>query len=526
MRNHHSSEIEANKSPGDDDDDDDVVLTNFIVTSDSSLSIMRNKWFRKLLQRRIKPCCPTTLASRIKDQAKAMKASLVRRLMDVDNICLIADGWKNPFGDNMFGIAAVFLSDSFEICEVPLYVKVVHTHATTGDDLCSAVRQTIADGDEGYQIENKVRALTVDGGSSSMMRGARLAHIPRIYCMNHLLSLAVHDFLECEWISPLFQKCRQIMDWYQRNDADLIQFQTDDEVFEPFEGRKPTRIHSYATFTRWLTVSELLNSIVFNLNAIAAMLKHKDRARLIIPEDAHQLLHETALFMYHIRGVQLQIENADTSSFATLYSVFMNIRRYIEQQITSVTTPTDFTRALQVFYSGLHQRYIAQHLSDTHYLALMMHPIHKDLEHFTDSENSENVKERIRGVLFNSFRAWVTDHVEEVEMSTQEASYVNPLLITNQVPRRKGPEDELQQYLDTKVNPHTFSSALHWWRENMEAFPTVARFARQFLVLQGSSAFIERLWSRGKGVCTDKLSRMSDETLESLIFLKGNIDIS
>lgn len=46
MRNHHSSEIEANKSPGDDDDDDDVVLTNFIVTSDSSLSIMRNKWIR------------------------------------------------------------------------------------------------------------------------------------------------------------------------------------------------------------------------------------------------------------------------------------------------------------------------------------------------------------------------------------------------------------------------------------------------------------------------------------------------
>jgi hypothetical protein len=86
------------------------------------------------------------------------------------------------------------------------------------------------------------------------------------------------------------------------------------------------------------------------------------------------------------------------------------------------------------------------------------------------------------------------------------------------------PLRELQVYLTSALEP--FSSmpddaVIPWWKDHSVIYPTVARMARDFLVIPGSSTASERQFSSARHIGTDFRNRLSPTIFKAVQTLKG-----
>jgi hypothetical protein len=84
--------------------------------------------------------------------------------------------------------------------------------------------------------------------------------------------------------------------------------------------------------------------------------------------------------------------------------------------------------------------------------------------------------------------------------------------------RRVEKESELERYLkaDT-IEAH--ADILKWWKQNAEAYPCLARIARNYLAIPATSAPAERVFSGGADLVPDKRGSMDKETIRMCMCL-------
>ena len=74
---------------------------------------------------------------------------------------------------------------------------------------------------------------------------------------------------------------------------------------------------------------------------------------------------------------------------------------------------------------------------------------------------------------------------------------------------------------DPQISPTL--SALHWWADKYDEYPTISQLARKYLAIPVSAAASERVWSLAGNVMTAKRVSMSPETLDDIIMVKCNM---
>jgi hypothetical protein len=84
--------------------------------------------------------------------------------------------------------------------------------------------------------------------------------------------------------------------------------------------------------------------------------------------------------------------------------------------------------------------------------------------------------------------------------------------------------NEIDLYLDHAAIPpqRIDENPLEWWELNQHRFPRLAYLARRFLCIQATSAPIERVWSAGGNIVTDKRRSLSPDNVERHIFMCEN----
>jgi hypothetical protein len=83
--------------------------------------------------------------------------------------------------------------------------------------------------------------------------------------------------------------------------------------------------------------------------------------------------------------------------------------------------------------------------------------------------------------------------------------------------------EEITRYL---VDPLAIqgTNVLTWWRENKKSYPTLAKAARDILAGQASSAAVERVFSHGGDLISDKRNRLAPETVKAWMLLHSWLD--
>lgn len=67
------------------------------------------------------------------------------------------------------------------------------------------------------------------------------------------------------------------------------------------------------------------------------------------------------------------------------------------------------------------------------------------------------------------------------------------------------------------------SDPLLWWKVNENKFPPLSKVAKKYLVVQATSLASERVFSTAGDVVTSQRACLSEEHVDTLIFLKMNL---
>jgi hypothetical protein len=68
------------------------------------------------------------------------------------------------------------------------------------------------------------------------------------------------------------------------------------------------------------------------------------------------------------------------------------------------------------------------------------------------------------------------------------------------------------------------SEVLEWWKFKASKYPNLARMARDYLAIPGTSTSSERLFSSGKHLITDTRNSLSASTIQACECLKSWVD--
>ena len=79
-----------------------------------------------------------------------------------------------------------------------------------------------------------------------------------------------------------------------------------------------------------------------------------------------------------------------------------------------------------------------------------------------------------------------------------------------------GMEGDMNRYISEPVHVR---DPLQWWKYYEPRFPTLAKLARKFLCVMGTSVPSERVFSVAGLTVTDKRSQISSEFVDKIIFL-------
>ena len=84
----------------------------------------------------------------------------------------------------------------------------------------------------------------------------------------------------------------------------------------------------------------------------------------------------------------------------------------------------------------------------------------------------------------------------------------------------KNPAAQYTRYLE--ATEEEVESCIEFWGAHKEKFPALVLVAKKVLAIPASSAPVERVFSRGGIIMRPHRSRLGDEILSNLVFLKCN----
>lgn len=88
--------------------------------------------------------------------------------------------------------------------------------------------------------------------------------------------------------------------------------------------------------------------------------------------------------------------------------------------------------------------------------------------------------------------------------------------------------EEIRKYGDMKVTldgSHLDFDLLKWWQKNNTQLPLLCKLSRFIHSIPASSSPSERVFSTAGNVVTNKRSRLSPESVNSILMLKSNWDL-
>ncbi|KZT31220.1 hATC-domain-containing protein [Sistotremastrum suecicum HHB10207 ss-3] len=163
--------------------------------------------------------------------------------------------------------------------------------------------------------------------------------------------------------------------------------------------------------------------------------------------------------------------------------------------------------------------------TEYYYFATLLDPNFKDVLFKTGKNEEIFCEEWVRGChesfvkTYNTeYSAGATHSRQEVNNVARELDEFEQLLesrFADDEPTVEEEDDEIKTYLREgrakKVNP------LEWWKKNKKEFPRLARMARDFLAIPGSSVSVERSFSIGRDLVSLRRASLSESTIREMM---------
>jgi predicted small metal-binding protein len=280
--------------------------------------------------------------------------------------------------------------------------------------------------------------------------------------------------------------------------------------------------------TRFSTVYIMLNTFIMVYNELPSALSNTQRQNYLKVNQNE--LEQVTRYLKHFHDV---IEKLSCEQTPTLHLVLPYKQLLIDR---STRDDDDHLSLVQL------KNYVSEHLKDywvvhdVHYIAMLLHP---NLKNFHLMPNKKKHALDLLQLELDKLLDSAVVHPLRTTISNKEKNKVKKNVHLphsldeifdvpddeNYLQKPSIEKSEIDLYLTDEARVDNNMNLLMYWNSNKTVYPNLARIAKRILSIPATNTSVERLFSHSGNTITNRRTRLDDEKVNSLLFIKRNMRV-
>ncbi|KAF7358612.1 Dimer-Tnp-hAT domain-containing protein [Mycena sanguinolenta] len=248
---------------------------------------------------------------------------------------------------------------------------------------------------------------------------------------------------------------------------------------------------------------------------------------LLLTQEDWKLLDELQKILQPFTKVTLQMSKSSTPTLPWVIPMYENMLEHLRVHVEKNDLTLSLREAASAGLVKLEQYYEKARRCQFNIIATILHPS-LGLSWF--GKYGEDRKNHAKILFTHAYESYkkIYDNEKARAKPTQEprpgqtSSFLANICAFDDDDMGKTSTSELDLFF-AAFRTHgrgSFDAPLLWWKEYEHRFPVVARMARDFLAIPGTSVSVERLFSRSRHLCHEARGSMKAKTISEAMFTK------
>ena len=499
------------------------------------MSIVDGVGFRHLLQSLnpgYKIPCRNTVTKYLHKLYDDEKVKVVSAMKDL-SINVTSDIWTSVSNDGYISFTGHFIDNNWNLCAKTLASRhIVDRH--TGRNIASALNRIAAD----FEIED-IPCLITDN-ASNMTLAAKEAGLKHSGCFAHTLQLCIEDGLKISSLSKALGASRRLVAHFNRSVLStqaLRQKQCSDSgdsnALKLIQDVQTRWNSSYFMMDRLLKLRVPVYAVLFD----DQITNKSDRASLDIKDCHWQILEKVCPVLKPFVDATEILSKEDLPTGSAVYILLHDL---MTQHLVSTELDAGIVSDLKTkIKEGLMKRFnlksdgtpMDSALKSPLLVAMALDPRFKQLKILSPPQR-DSLHQTIVEMLEQGASGSTSLEPENVPTIKQEPDNDEPVskkpkpfftCLTGDICDLTESSTAEKELNDFCVEPVRIPNPLDWWKMSEKRYPAVAKLAKAYLSIPGTSVPSERVFSVAGMTLTKLRSNLDPDTLDEIIFLNKNL---
>ncbi|XP_054592246.2 E3 SUMO-protein ligase ZBED1-like [Nothobranchius furzeri] len=503
------------------------AIAGFICKDMRPYSVVENEGFKRLMKV-AEPQYVMVSRKRLSEEVipnmyQSVKENVKSKLQSAERVGITTDTWTSVATESYMSLTTHYIDEEWNLnsyVSQTTEVETDHRSASLAEMLTAAIEE--------WGLMSKDPAMVTDN-AANMIRAVEMIGLTYIGCFAHIINLASQTGL----------KLRHIVTFFHRST-------TASRILKEKQKLLQLKQHKLTidVVTRWNSALEMLERFLEQQPAISAALLSPEVRRN--EKDLCSLKEEDITdaedVVRALKPMKKATEVMSEEKSPTL-SMIAPLRALLLKEMTSLPEDSKVVKDMKnEIKKNLSTRYVNQ--TAMLHAASAVDPRFKALP-FLGEEEQEHTFSRLQAEAVGGMEEEASNQDEVDEMEEEEennppapnpkqSSALESLLGEAYIPREERghakktlaevAEDEIKRYRARRP-AGLQDNPLVWWRENEKEYPLLARMAKRYLCVPGTSVASERVFSTAGDIITAKRSCLTPGHVNQLLFLQKNLTI-
>lgn len=530
-------------------------LAKFITFDLRPFSLVEGEGFREYchaLNPDYKVPCRSTIVARCKLLHRESKSELKAELRGIDFIHTTSDGWQSRAGDSYMTETGHCINAAWLLISYTLFTVALPERHTAEN-----IRLKLEEKNREWGIEGKIVGTTHDS-AANMVRAIEDSILlgESVPCFDHRLHLVVmYILIKIPRAATVCQKGSSIVTHFKHSavaQTALVKYQKSLDL--------PIHCLIQSFKVRWNSYQLMMERLVEQKEAIVAVLNDKNVTKKEAQKKLEMSLSDwddmesfSALLKPFTTAITVISSENEVTISSTRPVVFNLIRSHLQpnegdsQLISNMKVtmkkllkqkfkmPKTEDERSDIMLSGPIELHPVPEKRppppedpnappppvNAAQLAALLDPRYKLLKHET-REDKERIVSRLRELYREEVVANNQEDFSPTSNRPGQRTALDQLLgDADETQAADLTHNEFDLYLSEPQINHN-QNPLVWWRNNAKRFPIIARLAKKYLCMQGSSTPSERVFSTCGNTVTVKRNALDPENVDMLVYLYQN----
>uniref|UniRef100_A0AAY5L481 HAT C-terminal dimerisation domain-containing protein n=1 Tax=Esox lucius TaxID=8010 RepID=A0AAY5L481_ESOLU len=455
------------------------------------------------------------------------KEQIAGSLQKAIRVAITCDAWTSRAVQSYVTFTAHFITDCWQ-----LETRVLQTRAMneshTGAHM-NELFQTVA---QEWHLTTSDLVIVTDN-AANMLAAAQMGNFEQVKCFAHTINLAAQRALKLPTVSRLLGRIRRITGFFHRSTSASHILEQKQKLLELPPDKLKTDVA-----TRWNSAFDMIERFLEQQAAICAALLSPEVRKsgtdiCTLSETDVTNAEEIAVTLKPIKDATNIMCEDSTPTLSVIAPMHAQLLHDTE---TGFSGDTQMVREIkQAIHEDLLKRYSTVADKNMLYTASILDPRFKALPFLSQDEQYDVQSKVIAEAVALEDYAEVPSGPDEGSPGPKRRCTPTPLesLLgktfsdAGVVPKSSNTraEEEMKKYLETTSPLSLSEDPLIWWRCHETVFPLLAKLAKRYLCIPGTSVASERVFSTAGDIITAQRSMLTPEHVDQLLFLQNNLHI-